>query len=99
MRYQVRYEFSAEVEDEHGDIVDSWFFETLAEALATAATADAGRGEKINVCLVRDEGNDIDGLVDRQWAYVDTDGYLPSHFDGGAAVPQKFKPKKEGATR
>ena len=39
--------------------------------------------------LVRDVGNDIDGLTDRQRAYV-VDGVMPTHFDGGREVPKPF---------
>lgn len=30
--------------------------------------------------LVRDEGNDLDGLTDRLWAYVSNDWTLPEYF-------------------
>ena len=40
--------------------------------------------------LVRDWGNENQGLEDRQWAYVE--GWkLPDEFDGGAKVPQRFQ--------
>ena len=49
------------------------------------------------LCLVRDTGDDINGLSDRMWAYADN-RMLPSHFTycgegmhpNGFKVPQRF---------
>lgn len=79
------------------DIVDTHVFDTLAEARAFAADMPHAR-----LGLVRDRGNDIDGLIDRQWAYVAA-GALPERFDwggdeeGGAAVPARFHRELKGA--
>jgi hypothetical protein len=52
----------------------------------------------MRLVLVRDKGNDLDGLVDRAWAYVDDNWFLPKTFtycgepeeDSGIAVPKRF---------
>ena len=43
--------------------------------------------------LVRDEGNEIDGLTDRYWAYV-KGGKLPEYFSDSMGVPIKIKVPK-----
>lgn len=67
------------------DIIDTHCFPTLAEARAFAALC----APPVIIGLVRDRGNDLEGLLDRQWAYVE-DGKLPEYFDGGILVPAKF---------
>lgn len=42
-----------------------------------------------HLTLVRDVGNEIDGVIDRQWAYV-KNGELPNKFDDGSVIPQRF---------
>jgi len=52
----------------------------------------------MRLVLVRDKGNDLDGLVDRAWAYVDDNWFLPKTFtycgepeeDSGIPVPKRF---------
>jgi hypothetical protein len=46
--------------------------------------------DETRLVLVRDKENDVDGLVNRQWAYVE-DGELPETFDGSAIIPAKIK--------
>ena len=54
-----------------------------------AALADpAAKGT--HLVLVRDVYDDLDGLQDRQWAYV-AYGRLPTHFDNGAVVPKRLR--------
>jgi len=73
------------------DILDTHCFPTLAEARAFAAQCDL----PLRFGLVRDRGDDLEGIVDRQWAYVE-DGKLPERFDwgggedGGAKVPARY---------
>lgn len=77
---QTYYEWTVEVENEDGDIVDSYFFDTLAEAVNFGSGA---------LGLVRNVGSDSEGVEDRQWAYP-VDDKLPDFFDGGAKVPSRF---------
>jgi hypothetical protein len=51
-------------------------------------------GDDYQLCLVRDSFCPIDGdlkLGGRSWAYLDDDGNLPSHFDGGHKIPKRFQ--------
>jgi hypothetical protein len=73
------------------DIFEVVHRDTYAEALATAAQAEL----PTRIGLVRDRGNDVEGIIDRQWAYIN-DGKLPARFDwgggedGGALVPARY---------
>ena len=83
-----------EVEDDlpDADIVDTHCLPTLAEARAFAAQCEL----PVRLGLVRDRGDDLEGLIDRQWAYVE-DGKLPEFFDGGVLVPARFHNELKGA--
>lgn len=77
------YEWDTETVAEGGDILDHHFSEDRPLAAL---------GENERLVLVRD---DQDHREDRQWAYVDGAGDLPSHFHtaGGAQgvrVPKRF---------
>lgn len=85
----IRYEWTLETLED-GDIVDSDFSDRLTFGwvkIADSISMDLG--------LVRNEGNDIDGITDRLWAYV-KNGKLPEYFTDamreptGYKVPQKF---------
>lgn len=85
MQTKVQYEWTLE-ETEDGDIIDSDFSDTLDFNKADLAGKDLG--------LVRNEGNEIDGVNDRYWAYV-KDGKLPEYFSDSRGevnikVPQRF---------
>lgn len=88
MPNKVIYEWSVETVDEFGDIEDSSFYDTIEEVPALE--------DNHRLCLVRNEGNDNDGLTNRLWAYV-VDGKLPEYFSDsnecevGYKVPLKFK--------
>ncbi len=82
--------WSWEVVDAHGDVADQDVVDTLSECLAAApATAE--------VALVKMEGNDDEGELDRSYAYVE-DGGLPLMFEDGSFVPKRFH-EQIGATR
>lgn len=89
MGHKIIYEWSLETIDEHGDIIDSDFSNSPFELIAANQ----------RMCLVRNEGNEVDGLTDRLWAYV-VDGKLPEYFtdsndcEVGYRVPLKFKNMK-----
>lgn len=86
------YEWDAEPIDEHGDIEDHDWYDTLKD-MNRIHPADSFNSRK-GLVLIRDYGCQADGLEDRQWAYAERgdDGklYLPERFDGGNKVPQKF---------
>lgn len=77
--------------DDDPDILEVHHTDTLAEARAWAATIE----EPTRIGLVRDVGNDIEGLTDRAWAYLEN-GKLPETFtygadeDSGIHVPKRF---------
>ena len=83
MRNTVTYEWDIETVDEHGDIQDHHHSDVCFDLIKYPLK------ESERLVLVRDLGNDEDGLQDRQWAYVDHTG-LPEFFDGGAKVPQRL---------
>ena len=86
MPNKVVYEWSLETLDENCDIIDSSFSDTPFEEV------EANQ----RMCLVRNEGNEIDGLVGRLWAYV-KNNKLSECFeneDGNATgykVPKKYQ--------
>lgn len=92
----VMYEWDVEELDapstaEDPEILDHNHCDTFAQALVILSRLDApGR-----IVLVRDVGNDVEGLTDRAWAYL-KDGQLPETFtygadeDSGIRVPQRF---------
>jgi hypothetical protein len=109
----VRYEWDVETLDAapseangfDPDILEHYHCETYAEALSMAAHYSA-EGWPNRIVLVRDVGNDLDGLTDRAWAYM-KDGKLPETFsyagasnyeDSGIAVPKRFHREAERAT-
>ena len=90
----ITYEWDIEeVDRESGDILDHNHGSSLAWLIPNAgAIIHQGRGDLV---LVRNEGNNLDGLIDRCWAYAQ--GYeLPQYFsasDGSETdikVPQRF---------
>jgi hypothetical protein len=90
MRYKVSYEWDIEELDEHGDIINHNHADKLKDLPDV----------KGSLVLVRSLGNEYEGLVDRQWAYVYDmygDQYLPRFFsDSGGdttfeiEVPKRF---------
>lgn len=92
---EIRYEWLIDVmePDDSGDVFEVHHFDTLAEARAYVAN---NPDEICEVGLVRDVGNDAEGVIDRQWAYFDEDGKLPERMDwgggetGGVKIPKHF---------
>lgn len=80
----VRYEWVLETLDEHGDIQDVTHYDTLLELFSQP------KPNRADVGLVRSEGSEANGIENRQWAYLE-DGKLPNKFDGGAAIPERFR--------
>lgn len=80
------------------DIVDHNHHTTYAEAIKFARKWMKREGKPWRMVLVRDVGNDYEGLTDRSWAYVDYNKLqLPEFFNYGAdelstiKVPKRFQ--------
>jgi hypothetical protein len=85
MRTEIKYEWSYETVDSDGDIVESIFWDTLESFFDN---------DRTNVlCLIRNEGNEIEGLTDRYWAYVEN-GILPNNFSNSIGIVDIKVPKK-----
>lgn len=101
--YEVSYEWSMEETEywlEHGeevdDIVDQRFSDSVSDFIAVVRTDS----KRYRLVLVRTVGNNVEGIVDRAWAYcVEVNGRmeLPETFDNGKAVPKKYKKELERA--
>ena len=86
MKNEVYYEWSAEQISRDGDIIDC----TFAPSLISLALF-----KHYQLCLLRRKGNDIDGEIDRLYAYV-KDNRLPDYFeDSDIIVPGRFKKELE----
>lgn len=80
MRNEIKYEWSLEHIDHSGDILDSDFSDKLTFEKNSLVGND--------LCLVRDEGNEVDGLQERHWAYV-KNGKLPVVFADANSKPTR----------
>ena len=90
MKSDITIEWLVEELDSNGDILNVHHCDTYAHARKVAGWSDYNT----DIGLVRDRGNDLDGLLDRQWAYLE-DGRLPERFSDsggseGPLVPAKF---------
>lgn len=78
-----------------GDIIDHHHSNTIAgfapQDVWAALNGDVNSETNIStrLVLVRDVGDEVDGMTDRQWAYVE-DMRFPDAFDNGALVPKRF---------
>ena len=81
MKNTVRYEWTIEQLDEHGDIIDSSFFDEYP-------TQQISQDERLG--LVRYEGNEIEGVTLMLWAYVDK-GKLPIFFENESGEKTEYK--------
>jgi len=78
------YEWVVETVDSDGDIIDSNFNEKLSEL---------DPDDLSHLALVRNQGNEPEGLTDRLWAYV-TNGILPEVFSDSSGTPTTYKVPK-----
>ncbi len=86
----LQYEWCVEEIDKHGDVMELHFCESRADAQSYGQLP--GDWVSLKVCLIRDRFDNKDGaLMDRQYAYLDKRGILPATFDGGAAIPGRFR--------
>lgn len=77
----IHYEWTLETLED-GDIIDSTFSDSLTFDKEDIREKDLG--------LVRNVGNNDDGLIDRWWAYV-KDGKLPQFFEDAYRQPTHYK--------
>ncbi|MCP4393395.1 MAG: hypothetical protein GY804_03880 [Alphaproteobacteria bacterium] len=96
MRDKVDYEWCIEYVDSNEDIQDHYHGECLSEVMKQNETITVqGEECKPRLVLIRNEGNDFDGLNDRFWCYP-VDGELPLNFcdafgrETKIKVPQKL---------
>lgn len=102
MRNQLYYEWIVEFLDDTDpadndpDIYETSAFPTYAEALKASKTWETT--SKVRIGLTRNVGNDIEGLTDRAWAYVDPEtNKLAREFNygndqmTGITVPARFQ--------
>ncbi len=86
MRSEIKYEWCYETVDEDGDIIDNDHEDVLAEF--------SKERETNTLVLIRDFGNEEEGLINRSWAYV-KDGKLPICFSGeNGEYPNQIVPKR-----
>jgi hypothetical protein len=85
MKSKVTYEWCSASVDEHGDMDDLVHSDTLKDLLIPDG--------RHSIELVRNLGNDADGLIDRCWAPLEA-GRLPDAFTyypgDGPNVPKRF---------
>ena len=75
--------------EDGGDIIEHYHSDKLCDAVLTAARAcesnEYGKPTAFRIVLVRDSGNNLEGLTDRMWAYLRPDHTLPEFFEEPAA--------------
>jgi len=86
MTNTVDYEWTIEDTDSYGDILGTDEM-SVVEAISRSRTESYIENCKPVLVLVRMEGNQDEGLLDRQYAYLKS-GELPKEFDDGALVPK-----------
>lgn len=97
-RDKVSYEWCIECADEFGDVESVHHADTLAGALLVKGVEEPD-WHKVSIALSRTEGNDLDGINWRGYAYLTADGIEPvfssyheeeGGANDGADVPQRF---------
>lgn len=97
-RMRVSYEWVIETVDEYDDIVDLYHYTRLTDigdhemrlALSSKRFTDSRFGAVFTrLGLIRDKGNQVEGLIERRYAYVEG-GALDERFEEGGAVPKRF---------
>ena len=90
MRDKVFYEWAVE-EWGDGDILDNSFYDTISPDFLFWEKENLTLAN-YKLCLWRRLGNDLDGITDATWAYVEN-GKLPTTFEDGIKIP-KYKKKE-----
>lgn len=80
---RVDYEWCVEVEDERGDIIDVFHFDSYIAAARHTLGEEPLEGCKSSIVLVKTAEED------RSWAYVGTLG-MPGRFESGDQVPVRY---------
>jgi hypothetical protein len=95
MRLRITYEWDIErIDAESGDIIDHYHADKLAdypaaklqEALERRTIEGDNGKETFHLCIVRDIGNDEQGIVERAWSYVEN-GKLNRTFREADGAP------------
>lgn len=86
---ETTYEWVAEPLDEYGDIIDPLFGSSLKEVKSFAENYEGAIAT--HYALVRNTGDDDDGLQERGYAYLQPDGMLEARFCNGYRVPKRFR--------
>jgi hypothetical protein len=83
------YQWDVETIDADGDIVghEQGTLKSLLDVFGSEILTGTASQRLV---LIRDRYNDVEGVTDRQWAYIEA-GALPAEFDGGSAVPARFQ--------
>lgn len=84
MRNTTTYEWNLPIIDDWGDIIDNQFNEKLS-GFSQAEVDDADAVE-----LIKNIGNEANGIEDRAYAHV-RGGQLDTEFDDGCKVPVKLR--------
>lgn len=84
MKDKVIYEYVIEIKDVFDNIMNLLFYDNLKELQPHIPyTMD------YDIALVRTTGNDNEDVKNKSYAYF-IDNKLPTHFDDGIKVPQKY---------
>jgi hypothetical protein len=99
MKSEISYEWAIECQDSFGDIQSVNFSDSYSDAKRIQAEEQAD-WHKVEIAVVRTEGNQLEGIKERYYSYVLETGLLEPQFssyhteDGGANdgpnVPQRF---------
>jgi len=89
----IRYEWDIEEVDEFDDISNHDFRTKLSDY--SCGVFCMINAIEARLVLVKNSGNNVEGLKHRAWAYAAWDKeadewFLPECFDDGSKVPQKF---------
>ena len=92
----IHYEWDVETVDQYGDIIDHHFSDRLStmyeEELKDAIQEKTVGDIKYRLVLIRNEGDEHEGVTDRVWAYLDDSHRLPDTFDDrpNMRIPKRF---------
>lgn len=87
----VDYEWFCEYCDQHDDIYDiATGGKKPGDVWPPCPCDDDQQYDHADLCLIRNFGNDDDGLLARGYAYVN-DGVIDDTFCSGQKVPERFK--------
>lgn len=85
----VYYEWDIEEVDDNGDIQDHDFRDRIKDFVVLPVID----GERCQLVLVRNVGDEDSGVEDRTWAYAEADcsrWKLPATFEDGHKVPKRY---------